>query len=177
MKSCFHVTPDIAMCDNAYRDATTCGNGMSSHADDCGCNGLTCAAGQTCIAVNDNGGGTVATTPAWTSLAPARPSAAGAWPARPARTSARPAIRSPPAVGRCFQPACMTDTECTDGDAGRCAIALHNGTGGLEFAVRCVYRNVGSPPAGPGSVVVRGHDRPPDAAPAPGDRVRLSHLP
>jgi hypothetical protein len=44
----------------------------------------------------------------------------------------------------------MTDAECADGDAGRCAIALHNtGTGGLDLAVRCVYRNVGSPPAGP----------------------------
>jgi hypothetical protein len=49
MKSCFHVTPDIAICDVAYRDETDCGNGMSSHPDDWGCNGLTCTTDQTCL--------------------------------------------------------------------------------------------------------------------------------
>ena len=150
MKSCFRVTPDIGMCDYAYRDATTCGNGMSSHADDCGCNGLTCAAGQTCLAVNDNGGGTGRYNTCVDKPCASASECSGGLACTPGTYIRAPGHPQPrPAVGRCFRPACMTDAECTDGDAGRCAIALHNGTGGLEFAVRCVYRNVGSPPAGP----------------------------
>jgi hypothetical protein len=150
MRSCFHVTPDIAMCDYSYRDATSCGNGLSSHADDCGCDGLTCAAGQTCIAVNDNTGTGRYNTCVDKPCASASECSGGlaCTPGTFIRAPGHPQPR--PAVGRCFRPACETDSECTDGDAGRCAIALHNtGTGGLEFAVRCVYRNVGAPPAGP----------------------------
>jgi hypothetical protein len=147
--TCFRLTPDLAVCSpTAQLPANQCSvqTGFSIP-DECGCGGLTCAAGATCVSValtcscqptsynacvetacaspTDCGGGSVCTPTAYILPAPQGTSF-------PTSTA-----------GRCFAPACASDAVCADGVAGRCALVLSKPNpqqGDLRLVgVRCVY--------------------------------------
>jgi hypothetical protein len=144
--TCFRLAPDLAVCDAPPlpRGQMCSGPGSTPVTDECGCDALTCDAGQMCVAAEvwcscapqvyngcvdlpcatpaDCAGGTVCTPPSL--LVPA-------WAAPP------PTVRT-----RCADAACRSDAECEDGAQGRCAMLLvtptQQGEMGLR-AVRCVY--------------------------------------
>ena len=59
-KVCFHVTPDIGLCDAPEPPAVTMctmGGFGGNPPDECSCNGSTCAADEVCINVQEEGSG------------------------------------------------------------------------------------------------------------------------
>ena len=158
LRACFHLTPDLAVCGlAANRAATACGNGASSHPDDCGCNGLACPADQACVQVYDYPPANARDAGAYNTCVDSpctSPSdCADGTVCRPGefiRAAGYPDSAGRPATGRCFRTACQSDSECDNQPGGRCALVYHNnGNGGLDiFGVRCVYADPDSPPSG-----------------------------
>lgn len=139
---CFDVTTEFGICDSAQPiESTECTPpaqmmGPAASPDECGCAGLGCGAGETCISFEQ----TCSCQPSYHNGCVA--TACTAPSDCPGSTVCTPSsfIRSP--TERCFTPACAADSDCTaDGD-GRCAFVLDAPLQAGKFrliGVECVY--------------------------------------
>jgi len=149
--TCFRLTRELSVCSpTAQTPASQCSSATPfSVADECGCGGLTCAVGKTCVSVQltcsceptsanvcvdtacasaaDCGTGTVCTPTAYI---------------LPANTGPSVTALGVAGMGRCLTPTCTADADCTDGAGGRCALLLDtpDQAGDVRLVgVRCVY--------------------------------------
>jgi hypothetical protein len=142
-QKCFRLAAELAVCDKAERPVmTAC---ALSGADECGCGGAGCGAGQTCAGVfytahlqNDCLDTPCAGPEECTSGSVCTPTSL--------ILDSKPTTF--PAVGRCFTPACRSDADCTGGDDGRCALVMTGpppvaGTAHMD-KVGCVFAGLWS---------------------------------
>lgn len=138
---CFLLAKDLGICDSKVQiQATSCTppeNIDPDAADECGCNGLTCAAGKLCVSsVKACPCGPVYFHNACVDSVCQSPSDC------PDGTVCLPSSYGVSSPG-CIPPRCKSDADCTDGPAGRCSAVILMGSqaGDLYFeAIECVYK-------------------------------------
>ncbi|HWP07531.1 MAG TPA: hypothetical protein VNN72_17395, partial [Polyangiaceae bacterium] len=142
---CFLLTSDFGLCDTPQpTPSTECtGSGELPNdgtTDECGCDGLTCAADQTCVSIVH----TCSCAPAYHNVCVA--SACAARSDCPDGTVCTPSSFIDTPFDRCQSRHCTADSECTVDGPGRCALFLNPPLQGGEThldGVECVY--AGSP--------------------------------
>jgi len=147
-QTCFRLTQEFAVCDAVdtppAESCTPPGYPGDRLTDECGCNGLTCGAGQTCVAAR-----------IWCSCGPHEHNGCVDTPCLSASECPEDSVCTPTSLivpvsaappesknRRCTHPACRSDADCVDGENGRCSLWLkapaQQGVMGLSD-IRCVY--------------------------------------
>jgi hypothetical protein len=131
---CYQMTDDISICSVERRpEATACTPEMAltpGASDECGCEGLTCDAGETCVSIawtcSCGGGshnGCVSATCAPTDCDPGTVCTPGAY---------------VPATGRCTPAACQRDSDCPSDSQCSVFVSWPLQAGEQSISVRCI---------------------------------------
>jgi hypothetical protein len=131
------MTAELAVCNPDRAAATTCTppDMLGTSTDQCGCNGLTCAAESRCVSIED----TCSCKPTRSNRCVDTPCATPSdCPAGSACTPTRFIIGGQ--QGRCLK-GCTSDSQCTEGAEGRCSLLYRPPLQGGEYGARlkCVY--------------------------------------